>query len=180
MNNKLKDGKDHSFIQHDGHEVARIHDGSPVRDIDTKYPDVTPDSYGFGSKMPVFKIDAAIDATTYLTKEQSGSITSVYAGDTSVVLYLPKASTSDDIGLTYTIVTAEALGGSETVAIKLQTAGKFYMHGIKTSDDNHYDVAGTTLTLPNSTTQGSVVRLTSIGVQMWLAEVYSPAAVTNA
>ena len=119
---------------------------------------------------------------------QSGSIIHCDADTNNIVFNLPAIDASNKAGIHYTFVNTTAVNGSKTV--KINTNGtdgndKFLMYGFDGAT-SITDVAGDTLTIPNSATIGTVVRITCLAsgasntAEIWLAEVFGASAVTNA
>jgi hypothetical protein len=180
------DNTDHSIQQHDGNEVARIHDGGATQS-DT---DMTSVGYGFGFKHPVLAVTAdSGDATITLSADDSGTIIQCDADTNNITFNLPAIDAANKAGLTYTFVNTTAVNGSKTVTVKTSNAGgddadKFLMYGFNGATSIS-DVSGDVLTIPNSAAIGTVVRITCLAsggsnaAEIWLAEVFGASAVTN-
>ena len=176
------DATDHPFTQHDGTEVARIFDGGALF-TDTE---LSSSAHGFGFKKPIMTTGGAEDVTVTLDKTRSGGIIQIDADTANVVIILP-TTVAADAGIHFTFVTSTAVNGGKTV--KIRTAGgaaddadKILMYGFAGAS-SITDVAGDTLTMPNSTTAGSVIEMTCLvggAAEIWLAKVFSPETITNA
>jgi len=188
LNRKLVaavNSQDLTIEQFDGSEVAKIHDGGATQSD----ADITAVGYGFGFKHPVLQVTAdGGDKTVTLSAGQSGSIIHCDADTNNIVFNLPAIDASNKAGIHYTFVNTTAVNGSKTV--KINTNGtdgndKFLMYGFDGAT-SITDVAGDTLTIPNSATIGTVVRITCLAsgasntAEIWLAEVFGTSAVTNA
>ena len=180
-----QNGIDARIRQFDGNECARIHDGGATQS-DT---DLSAVGYGLGIKMPIMLASAdGGDKTVTLTAAQSGSIIQCDADTNNVVFNLPAIDAAEKAGLTYTFVNTTAVDSGHTVTINTNgTDGndKFLMYGFNGAT-SITDVAGDTLTIPNSAAIGTVVRITCLAsgasnaAEIWLAEVFGASAVTNA
>ena len=178
------DNTDHSILQHDGREVARIHDGGATQ-TDT---DMTSVGEGFGFKRPVLAVTAdAGDKTVTLAADDSGAIIQCDADTNSISFTLPAIDSANKAGLTYTFVNTTAVAGGDTITIS--TAGtdgndKFLMYGFNGAS-SITDVDGDTLTIPASSAVGTVVEVTCLSsgasnaAEIWLAKVFGASAVTN-
>ena len=188
LNRKLVaavNSQDLAIQQFDGSEVARVHDGGATQS-DT---DMTAVGFGFGFKHPVMQVTAdGGDKTVTLAAEQSGSIIHCDADTNNIVFNLPAINAANKAGIHYTFVNTTAVNGSKTVTVNTNgTDGndKFLMYGFNGAT-SITDVAGDTLTIPNSASIGTVVRITCLAsgasnaAEIWLAEVFGASAVTNA
>jgi len=171
--------------QFDGTEVARVHDGgSAPSDVS-----IAGLGYGFGFKMPIQLITAdGGDKTVSLSARESGSILHCDADTNNIIFNLPAIDAANKAGLTYTFVNTTAVDSGHTIVINTNgTDGndKFLMYGFNGAT-SITDVAGDTLTIPNSAAIGTVVRITCLAsgasnaAEIWLAEVFGASAVTNA
>ena len=180
-----QDSQDIRFRQFDGNDCARVFDGGTTLS-DT---DMTGVGYGFGYKKPVLSVTAdAGDKTVTLSANESGAIIHCDADTNNIVFNLPVIDAANKAGITYTFVNTTAVNGSKTVTINTNgTDGndKFLMYGFNGAT-SITDVAGDTLTIPNSAAIGTVVRITCLAsgasnaAEIWLAEVFGASAVTNA
>jgi hypothetical protein len=180
-----QDSQDIRFRQFDGNDCARIHDGGTTQS-DT---DLSAIGYGFGFKMPIMLASAdGGDKTVTLDAAQSGSIIQCDADTNNVIFNLPVIDAANKAGITYTFVNTTAVDSGHTVVINTSgTDGndKFLMYGFNGAT-SITDVAGDTLTIPNSAAIGTVVRITCLAsgasnaAEIWLAEVFGASAVTNA
>ena len=173
------------FKNDEGDEVARINagDSSPGASASNV-------GEGFGFKIPVIKLDASGGAVlSTLSAAQSGYIVQCDASANSIGITLPVIDAASKAGLTYTFVTVAANAGGTAITIRTNgTDGndKFLMYHQKGNDDTVVDIAGDTLTIPNSAAIGTVIKLTCLtsgsgnAAELWLAEVFGAAAVTNA
>ena len=103
--------------------------------------------------------------TTTLTTAQSGTIFEVDGTD-DIVVNMPALST-DNVGNTYEFFLTTAVGGAKTVTFVLPGAGVSNFFGALslmggTAANPASDIAGDTLTLPNSTVANARVKLTCI------------------
>ena len=103
--------------------------------------------------------------TTTLTTAQSGTIFEV-DGTGDIVVNMPALSTAN-VGNTYEFFVTTAVGGSKTVTFVLPGSGVSNFFGALslmggTAANPSSDVAGDTLTLPNSTAVNARVKLTCI------------------
>ena len=179
------DDSDLLINQFDGNEAARVHDGSDSASLPTGATGI---GHGFGFKMPIISVDASSsDKTIGLTAGQSGSIIQCDADTHNVIFNLPVIDAANKAGLTYTFVNTTAVDSGHTVTINTSgTDGndKFLMYGFNGATSIS-DVAGDTLTIPNSAAIGTVVKITCLGsgasnaAEIWLAEVFGASAVTN-
>jgi len=110
-------------------------------------------------------LNTGSDVTTTLTTAQSGTIFEV-DGTGDIVVNMPALST-DNVGNVFEFFVTTAVGGGKTVTFVLPGAGvsNFFgalslMGGVAANPSS--DVAGDTLTLPNSTAVNARVRLTCI------------------
>ena len=180
------DNTDHAITQHDGNEVARIHDGGATQSDN----DMTSVGYGFGFKSPVMSVTAdSGDATISLSADDSGAIIQCDADTNNITFVLPTIDAANKAGLTYTFVNTTAVNGSKTIKIRTgggaaDDADKFLLYGFNGAT-SITDVAGDILTIPNSAAIGTVVRITCLtsgasnAAELWLAEVFGASAVTN-
>ena len=180
------DNTDHAITQHDGNEVARIHDGGATQSDN----DMTSVGYGFGFKSPVMSVTAdSGDATVSLSADDSGAIIQCDADTNNITFVLPTIDAANKAGLTYTFVNTTAVNGSKTIKIRTgggaaDDADKFLLYGFNGAT-SITDVAGDILTIPNSAAIGTVVRITCLtsgasnAAELWLAEVFGASAVTN-
>ena len=188
LNRKLVaavNSQDLTIEQYDGSEVAKIHDGGTAQ----QDSDITAVGYGFGFKHPILNVTAdSGDTTVTLSAGQSGSIIHCDADTNNIIFNLPAIDAANKAGIHYTFVNTTAVNGSKTV--KINTNGtdgndKFLMYGFNGAT-SITDVAGDTLTIPNSAGVGTVVRVTCLAsgesnaAEIWLAEVFGASAVTNA
>tara|TARA_B100001093_G_scaffold440059_1_gene440375 strand:+ start:208 stop:2424 length:2217 start_codon:yes stop_codon:yes gene_type:complete len=179
------DSSDLAITQFDGNEVARIHDGGTNQNTGA----LNALGHGFGFKMPIMILSAdGGDKTLTLDAKQSGSIIQCDADTNNIVFNLPVIDASNKAGITYTFVNTTAVDSGHTVIINTNgTDGndKFLMYGFNGAT-SITDVAGDTLTIPNSAAIGTVVRITCLAsgasnaAEIWLAEVFGASAVTNA
>lgn len=125
--------------------------------------------------------------TTTLTTAQSGTIFEIDGTD-DIVVNMPALSTAN-VGTTYEFFVTTAVGAAKTVTFVLPGAGvsNFFgalslMGGLAANPAS--DVAGDTLTLPNSTVVNSRVKLTCISDDgtnsTWKAETLSSPIATIA
>ncbi len=180
------DNTDHAITQHDGNEVARIHDGGATQSDN----DMTSVGYGFGFKSPVMSVTAdSGDVTVSLSADDSGAIIQCDADTNNITFVLPTIDAANKAGLTYTFVNTTAVNGSKTIKIRTgggaaDDADKFLLYGFNGAT-SITDVAGDILTIPNSAAIGTVVRITCLtsgasnAAELWLAEVFGASAVTN-
>ena len=188
LNRKLVaavNSQDLTIEQYDGSEVAKIHDGGTAQ----QDSDITAVGYGFGFKHPILNVTAdGGDKTVTLSAGQSGAIIHCDADTNNIVFNLPAIDAANKAGIHYTFVNTTAVNGSKTVTVNTNgTDGndKFLMYGFNGAT-SITDVAGDTLTIPNSAAIGTVVRITCLAsgasnaAEIWLAEVFGASAVTNA
>lgn len=125
--------------------------------------------------------------TTTLTTAQSGTIFEIDGTD-DIVVNMPALSTAN-VGTTYEFIVTTAVGGAKTVTFVLPGAGVSNFYGALTllggaAANPASDVAGDTLTLPNSTVANSRVKLTCISDDgtnsTWKAEALSSPIATIA
>ena len=179
-----QDSQDIRFRQFDGNDCARVFDGGATLS-DT---DMTAVGYGFGYKKPVLSVTAdSGDKTVDLTANESGAIIQCDADTNNIVFNLPVIDSANKAGITYTFVCTKAVNASKTITINTSgTDGndKFFMYGFNGAT-SITDTVGDTLTIPNSASLGTVVRVTCLGsgdsnaAEVWLAEVFGASAVTN-
>jgi len=103
--------------------------------------------------------------TTTLTRDQSGTIFTIDGTD-DIVVNLPALSTAN-VGTTYEFIVTTAVGAAKTATFVLPGAGVSNFYGALqllggAAANPASDVAGDTLTLPNSTVVNSRVKLTCI------------------
>ncbi len=180
----MTNSKDYTLAQFDGSECARVHDGGTTQS-DT---DMTAVGYGLGFKKPIMSVSAdGGDKTVTLSADDSGAIIQCDADTGDIVFNLPVIDAAAKAGLTYTFVNTTAVASGKT--IKVNTNGtdggdKFLLYGFNGAT-SITDVAGDTLTIPNSAAIGTVVRITCLAsgasnaAEIWLAEVFGASAVTN-
>ncbi len=179
----ITDATDHPIQQHDGTEVARIHDGGS-----TQASGMTAISPGFGFKRPVHKITAdSGDATVALSEDDSGAIIHLDADTNNIIVNLPVVDSLAKVGTEFTFVVSTAVNGSKTIVINTSgTDGNdnFLLHN---HSKNAFDHAGDTITIPASAPIGTVIRVTCLSsgasnaAELWLAEGFTDnIAVTNA
>ena len=125
--------------------------------------------------------------TTTLTTAQSGTIFEIDGTD-DIVVNMPALSTAN-VGTTYEFIVTTAVGAAKTVTFVLPGAGVSNFYGALSLMDGAAanpasDVAGDTLTLPNSTVANSRVKLTCISDDgtnsTWKAETLSSPIATIA
>ena len=110
-------------------------------------------------------LNTGSDVTTTLTRAQSGTLFEI-DGTGDIVVNMPALSTANN-GTTYEFIVTTAVGGGKTVTFVLPGAGVSNWFGALslmggTAANPASDVAGDTLTLPNSTVVNSRVKLTCI------------------
>jgi hypothetical protein len=125
--------------------------------------------------------------TTTLTTAQSGTIFEIDGTD-DIVVNMPALST-ENVGTTYEFIVTTAVGAAKTVTFVLPGSAVSNFYGALTllggvAANPASDVAGDTLTLPNSTVVNSRVRLTCISDDgtnsTWKAEALSSPIATIA
>jgi len=125
--------------------------------------------------------------TTTLTTAQSGTIFEIDGTD-DIVVNMPALSTAN-VGTTYEFIVTTAVGAAKTVTFVLPGSGVSNFYGALTllggvAANPASDVAGDTLTLPNSTVVNSRVKLTCISDDgtnsTWKAEALSSPIATIA
>lgn len=125
--------------------------------------------------------------TTTLTTAQSGTIFEIDGTD-DIVVNMPALSTAN-VGTTYEFIVTTAVGAAKTVTFVLPGSGVSNFYGALTllggaAANPASDVAGDTLTLPNSTVANSRVKLTCISDDgtnsTWKAEALSSPIATIA
>ena len=125
--------------------------------------------------------------TTTLTTAQSGTIFEIDGTD-DIVVNMPALSTAN-VGTTYEFIVATAVGAAKTVTFVLPGSAVSNFCGALsllggTAANPASDVAGDTLTLPNSTVVNSRVKLTCISDDgtnsTWKAETLSSPIATIA
>jgi hypothetical protein len=125
--------------------------------------------------------------TTTLTTAQSGTIFEIDGTD-DIVVNMPALSTAN-VGTTYEFIVTTAVGGAKTVTFVLPGSGVSNFYGALSllggaAANPASDVAGDTLTLPNSTVVNSRVKLTCISDDgtnsTWKAEALSSPIATIA
>ena len=176
------DATDHAIQQHDGIEVARVFDGAALF-ADTE---LSSSGHGFGHKKPMMKTGGAEDVTVTLDASRSGGVIQIDANAANVTFILPTVNAVGKAGLHFTFVTTTAVASNKTVTIR--TGGgaadnddKIFMYGFVGATSTT-DVAGDVITMPNSTTAGSVIEMTCLqggDAEFWLAKVFSPQTITN-
>ena len=178
--------EDHAIQQHDGNEVARIHDGG----ADQADSDMTSVGYGFGFKSPIMNVTAdSADVTVSLDNTDSGAIIQCDADTNNITFVLPAIDAANKAGLTYTFVTTTAVNASKSISIRTaggssDDADKFLLYGFNGAT-SITDVAGDVLKFPGNAAIGTVVRVTCLtagesnAAELWLAEVFGASAVTN-
>ena len=131
-------------------------------------------------------IKQKIDNSTFNTG--SAVTDTLTAAESGTVVNMPALSTSNP-GITYEFIVTTAVGGGKTVTFVLPGAGVSNWFGALslmggTAANPASDVAGDTLTLPNSTVVNSRVRLTCISDDgtnsTWKAEALSSPIATIA
>jgi hypothetical protein len=132
-------------------------------------------------------LNVATAVTTTLTRDQSGTVFTI-DGTADKVVNLPALSTAN-VGTTYEFIVTTAVGAGATVTFVLPGAGVSDFYGALTllggaAANPASDVAGDTLTLPNSTVVNSRVTLTCISDDgtnsIWKAEALSSPIATIA
>lgn len=127
------------------------------------------------------------DVTTTLTTAQSGTIFEI-DGTGDIVVNMPALSTAN-VGTTYEFIVTTAVGAGKTVTFVLPGSAVSNFYGALTelggvAANPASDVAGDTLTLPNSTVVNSRVKLTCISDDgtnsTWKAEALSSPIATIA
>jgi|TARA_R100000149_G_C5762878_1_gene66952 hypothetical protein len=127
------------------------------------------------------------DVTTTLTRAQSGTLFEI-DGTGDIVVNMPALSTENN-GTTYEFIVTTAVGGSKTVTFVLPGSGVSNFFGLLqliggTAANPSSDVAGDTLTLPNSVAVNARVKLTCVvddGTNStWKAEAVSTPIATIA
>jgi hypothetical protein len=125
--------------------------------------------------------------TTTLTTAQSGTIFEIDGTD-DIVVNMPALSTAN-VGTTYEFIVTTAVGAAKTVTFVLPGSGVSNFYGALSllggaAANPASDVAGDTLTLPNSTVVNSRVKLTCISDDgtnsTWKAEALSSPIATIA
>jgi len=125
--------------------------------------------------------------TTTLTTAQSGTIFEIDGTD-DIVVNMPALSTAN-VGTTYEFIVTTAVGAAKTVTFVLPGSAVSNFYGALTllggvAANPASDVAGDTLTLPNSTVVNSRVKLTCISDDgtnsTWKAEALSSPIATIA
>ncbi len=172
------DATDHVIQQHDGAEVARIHDGGATN-TDT---DMTSVGFGLGYKIPIMAVTAdGGDKTVTLDATDSGTIIQCDADTNNIIFNLPVINAASKAGIHFTFVTTTAVNASKTITINTNgTDGNdnFLMYHIISDDTVSRDVAGDTLTIPNSAPIGTVVKVTCLtsgagnAAELWLVEAF--------
>jgi hypothetical protein len=180
------DNTDNIIQQHDGNEVARIHDGGATN-ADT---DMTSVGFGFGYKIPIMAVTAdGGDKTVTLDATDSGTIIQCDADTNNIIFNLPVIDAANKAGIHFTFVVTTVVNGSKT--IKINTNGtdgndKFLLYNIQDSDQVSVDLTGDTLTIPGNTDIGTTIRLTCLSSgasnarELWLAEAFGVASISNA
>ena len=125
--------------------------------------------------------------TDTLTRAESGTLFTI-DGTGDIVVNMPALSTAN-VGTTYEFIVTTAVGGSKTVTFVLPGSGVSNWYGALslmggTAANPATDIAGDTLTLPNSTIVNSRVKLTCVtddGTNStWKAEALSSPIATIA
>ena len=125
--------------------------------------------------------------TTTLTTDQSGTLFEIDGTD-DIIVNMPALGTAN-VGTTYEFFVTTAVGGAKTVTFVLPGSGVSNFFGALTllggsAANPASDVAGDTLTLPNSTVVNSRVNLTCISDDgtnsTWKAETLSSPLATIA
>jgi len=125
--------------------------------------------------------------TTTLTTAQSGTIFEIDGTD-DIVVNMPALSTAN-VGTTYEFIVTTAVGAAKTVTFVLPGSAVSNFYGALSllggaAANPASDVAGDTLTLPNSTVVNSRVKLTCISDDgtnsTWKAEALSSPIATIA
>ena len=180
------DATDHAIQQHDGLEVARIHDGGATNADN----DMTSIGHGFGFKHPMMNVTAdSADVTVTLDDSDSGAIIQCDADTNNITFVLPAITSAGKAGLTFTFVTTTAVHSSKTITIRsgggaADDADKFLLYGFNGAT-SITDVAGDTLKIPSDSAIGTVVKITCLtsgesnAAELWLAEAFGASAVTN-
>jgi hypothetical protein len=168
------DNTDHAIQQHDGTEIARIHDGGS-----SQASGMTAVSPGFGFKRPVMSITAdSGDATVTLSEDDSGAIIHLDADTNNIIINLPVVDATTKIGTEFTFVTTTAVHGSKTILINTSgTDGNdnFLLHN---HGKNLQDHSGDTILIPSAAPIGTAVRVTCLAsggsnaAELWLAEAF--------
>ena len=132
-------------------------------------------------------LNVAGAVTTTLTRDQSGTVFTIDGTDDKVI-NLPALSTAN-VGTTFEFIVTTAVGAAKTVTFVLPGAGvsDFYgalqlLGGVAANPAS--DIAGDTLTLPNSTVVNSRVKLTCVSDNgtnsIWKAETLTSPIATIA
>jgi len=125
-------------------------------------------------------LNVATAVTTTLTRAQSGTIFTI-DGTANKVINMPALSTAN-VGTTYEFIVTTAVGAAATVTFVLPGSAVSNFFGALsllggTAANAASDVAGDTLTLPNSTVVNSRVKLTCVSDDgtnsTWKAEALS-------
>ena len=145
-------------------------------------------SSGFRRPTDITSLTGASGSTITLTPGESGTLFEVNGTGNNVV-NMPALNTANP-GLTYEFLVTTVVGGSTTTTFVLPGSGvsAFHTHIVLTGaagvGTDTYDVAGDTLTLPNSTVVGARVTLTCLkddGTNStWKAETVSSPIATVA
>ena len=121
---------------------------------------------GFRNLVDSTTLNTGGDVTTTLTSAQSGTIF-VLDGTGDLVVNMPALSTSN-VGITYTFHVVTAVGSGKTATFVLPGSGVSNWHttiqlmGAAGTATGTYDVAGDTITMPNSTVVGSSLVVTCL------------------
>ena len=124
--------------------------------------------------------------TTTLTTAQSGTLFEV-DGTGDIVVNMPALSTAN-VGTSYEFLVTTAVGAAKTVTLVLPGAGVSNWFAALADADGAagyvFDVAGDTLTLPNSTVVGSRIKVVCVSDDgtnsTWQADVISSPIATVA
>jgi plastocyanin len=132
-------------------------------------------------------LNVAGAVTTTLTRDQSGTVFTIDGTDDKVI-NLPALSTAN-VGTTYEFIVTTAVGAAKTVTFVLPGAGVSDFYGALqllggAAANPASDIAGDTLTLPNSTVVNSRVKLTCVSDNgtnsIWKAETLTSPIATIA
>lgn len=109
-------------------------------------------------------LNTGADVTTTLTTAQSGTLFEV-DGTGDIVVNMPALSTAN-VGTSYEFLVTTAVGAAKTVTLVLPGAGVSNWFAALADADGAagyvFDVAGDTLTLPNSTVVGSRIKVVCV------------------
>ena len=131
-------------------------------------------------------LNTGADVTTTLTTAQSGTLFEV-DGTGDIVVNMPALSTAN-VGTSYEFLVTTAVGAAKTVTLVLPGAGVSNWFAALADADGAagyvFDVAGDTLTLPNSTVVGSRIKVVCVSDDgtnsTWQADVISSPIATVA